>query len=204
MDIFSLPALDLAGTFVFALSGATLAVRKQLDLFGILVLAIMVGVAGGVLRDVLLGDVPPAALKDTGFLLAAMAAGVGAFFFGPLILRLNRPVMLLDALGLGLFAVAGCQKALAFGLSPFAAVLLGVLTAVGGGMVRDVLVAEIPRVLREDIYAVAALLGAGAFVLGLELQLPEPATAGFAIALTFLVRVLSVWRGWQAPRAPWS
>lgn len=196
--------LDLLGTFVFALSGAMLAVRKRLDLFGILVLAAAVGVAGGMIRDLLLGDTPPAALTDARYLVSALAGGVVVFFASPLIERLSKPVMLLDALGLGLFAVSGCHKALLFEMTAVPAVLLGVTTAVGGGVLRDVLVAEIPRVLREDVYALAALVGATAFLLGVQAGLPQTATAVAAIALTFLLRVLSVRLGWQMPRAPWS
>ncbi len=196
--------LDLTGTFAFALSGGTLAVRRRLDVFGILVLSVAVGVAGGIVRDLLLAAAPPAALTQPAYLIAALAAGGVVFVASPLIERLSKPVMLLDAFGLGLFAVSGCSKALAFGMAPLPAVLLGVITAVGGGVLRDVLVAEVPRVLREDVYALAALIGAAAFVAGVGLGLPQPATAVLAIALTFLVRVLSVRRGWQAPRAPWS
>lgn len=196
--------LDMIGTFVFALSGATLAVRKRLDIFGVLVLAVSVGVAGGVIRDVLLGHTPPAALREPRYLFAALAAGLVVFFASPLIERASKPVMLLDAAGLGLFAVSGCDKALTWSMDPLPAVLLGVVTAVGGGVVRDVLIAEIPRVLREDIYAVAALLGASVFAIGTALELSRPGTAAVAIGLTFVVRVLSVRSGWRAPRAPWS
>ena len=202
--LFPSVVIDLMGTFVFALSGATLAVRKQLDIFGVLVLAVCVGVAGGITRDLLLGDVPPMALKDTRFLVAALAAGLLVFFASRAIEKLNKPVMLLDAAGLGLFAVSGCDKALEFGLTPLPAVLLGIVTAVGGGVLRDVLVAEVPRVLREDVYALAALLGGLAFVLGLKAGLPELLAMAIAVLLTFVVRVLSVYRGWQAPRAPGS
>jgi uncharacterized membrane protein YeiH len=196
--------LDLLGTFVFALSGATLAVRRRLDVFGILVLAVAAGLAGGLLRDVVLGAVPPAAFEDTRYLLAALAAGATVFFGHRMIARLSRPVMVLDALGLGLFAVAGCRKALLFDLDPLPAVILGVLTAIGGGALRDLLVTEVPRVLREEVYALAALLGASVVVLGAMFELPDLGVAAIAIALTFVFRVVSVWRGWQAPRAPRS
>ncbi|WP_375687316.1 trimeric intracellular cation channel family protein [Pseudooceanicola sp. LIPI14-2-Ac024] len=194
-------AFDLAGTFVFALSGAMLAVRRQLDIFGVLVLAAAVGIAGGILRDVLLGDTPPAAIRDTRYILAALAGGVVVFFVHPLIERLGKPVMVLDAAGLGLFAITGCAKALTYDLTPLAAMLIGVLSAVGGGALRDILVAEVPRVLREDVYALAALLGAGLFAIGVELGGNELALALAGIALTVVVRVVSVQRGWHAPRA---
>jgi uncharacterized membrane protein YeiH len=198
------PWLDLLGTFVFGLSGGTLAVRRGLDAFGVLALSVAAALAGGMLRDALLGATPVAALADTRYLLAAVAAAVAAFLGHPLLARLGKPVLVFDAMGLGLFAVTGCRKALEAGLDPAAAMLLGVLTAVGGGAVRDILVAEVPRVLREEIYALAALLGAGVFALGLHLGLPEWAVALAGIASAFVLRVVSVVRGWGAPRAPWS
>ncbi len=203
-DMTLVDMLDIIGTFAFGLSGATVAIRKDLDLFGILVLSASVGVAGGTMRDVLLGDVPPDSLKDVRLLLVASGAGLCAFFLGVRLEKLRRPVMLLDAVGLGFFAVSGCDKALSYGLSPLAAILLGVMTGVGGGVLRDMMAAEIPRVLREDIYAAAALAGAalyaGAHHWGLALM---PSAIG-AIMLTFGLRVGAERFGWRLPRAPWS
>ena len=196
--------LDLLGTFVFALSGGMLAVRRGLDIFGIMVLSVSAGLAGGLARDALLGAHPPAALADSAYLTTALLAGLAAFFGHRLIERMNKPVMVLDAFGLGFFAVAGCQKALAFDLPPLPAVILGVLTAVGGGVVRDLLVTEIPRVLREEVYALAALIGASVVVLGDYLSILNFITVTVAISVTFTIRVLSVWRNWQAPKAPGS
>ena len=203
VELLSLfPTLDLLGTFVFGISGALLAVRRGLDVFGIAVLAVAAGLAGGTIRDVLLGDTPPTALAEPRYLLTTLAAGACAFVGHRLIERLSKPVMLLDALGLGLFAVSGCRKALVFDLDPLPAILLGVLTAVGGGAVRDLLVAEIPRVLREEIYALAAMVGAAVVVAGAALGLTEGWTAVTGVLVAFAIRVISVWRGWRAPRAP--
>lgn len=199
-----LGGLDLLGTFAFALSGGTLAVRRHLDLVGVLALSAAAALAGGMLRDVLLGATPPAALTDERYLLTAAAAGLAAFLARPLIDRLGKPVLVFDALGLGLFAVAGCRKALEAGLDAPAALLLGVLTAVGGGALRDLLVAEVPRVLHEEIYALAALLGAGVVVAGEALGAPQAGAALVGAAAAFLLRVVSVARGWSAPRSPWS
>lgn len=196
--------LDLLGTFVFGLSGGTLAVRRSLDLVGVLTLAVAAALAGGMMRDALLGATPAAALVDARYLLAAIAAGVVAFLGHPALERLGKPVMVFDALGLGLFAVTGCQKALEFGLAPGASVLLGVLTAVGGGTVRDLLVAEVPRVLREEIYALAALAGATVVVVGGHLGLASWLVTLAGVASAFLLRVVSVTYGWNAPRAPWT
>ncbi|MFC5356227.1 trimeric intracellular cation channel family protein [Azospirillum himalayense] len=197
-------AMDLTGIFIFGLTGGTLAVRHRLDIFGVMVLALVTALAGGVLRDLLIGAIPPATMQDERYLITALASGLFAFFFHPLINRLVKPVMVLDAAGLGIFAVAGCGKALAYGLGPLPAVLLGVLTACGGGLVRDVLVAEVPRVLREEIYAVAALLGAAIVIAGAMLDLPKAPIAIAGAAAAFLLRVVSVLRGWSAPRAPGS
>lgn len=196
--------LDLLGTFVFGISGALLAVRRGLDIFGVAVLAVAAGLAGGMIRDMLLGATPPTALEDPRYLLTALAAGLCTFFGHGLLARLSKPVMVLDALGLGLFAVSGCSKALLFGLDPLPAILLGVLTAVGGGAVRDLLVVETPRVLREEIYAFAAMIGAVIVVTGDVFDLPGTWTAGVGVLAAFAIRVIGVWRGWRAPRAPGS
>ncbi|QOL83201.1 trimeric intracellular cation channel family protein [Pseudooceanicola spongiae] len=193
--------MDLLGTFVFGLSGAMLAVRRDLDLFGILVLSLVAATAGGALRDMLIGATPAAFLSDQRYFVAALLAGVVVFFGHAQIEKLTRPVMVLDALGLGLFAVTGAQKALAYDLGPMGAIWIGVLTACGGGALRDVLVAEVPRVLCEEIYALAALLGALIVVLGHGAGWPAGLTAVCGAALASAWRIVSVYRGWQVPRA---
>lgn len=194
--------LDLLGTFVFGLSGAMLAVRRDLDVFGIAVLAVAAALSGGMIRDMALGATPVAALGTSHTLLAAFAAALCVFFFHRLIEKLSKPVMVLDAIGLGLFAVSGARKALDFGLDPLPAVVLGVLTAVGGGAVRDLLVAETPRVLREEVYALAALLGAVIVVAGDRIGADPLPVLMLGATLAAFVRILSVLRGWQAPKAP--
>lgn len=196
--------LDLFGTFVFGISGALVAVRRGLDIFGIAVLAVAAGLAGGMIRDMLLGATPPTAFEDPRYLLTALAAGACVFFGHRPLERLKKPVMMLDALGLGVFAASGCQKSLMFGLEPLPAILLGVLTAVGGGAARDLLVAEIPRVLREEVYALAAMIGAAIVVAGAALDLAESWSAVAGVVAAFAIRIISVWRGWRAPRAPGS
>src|SRR3954454_11949695 len=167
--------LDLVGTFVFALSGASAGVKRRLDLFGVLVLSFVAGNFGGITRDLMIGAVPPAAISDWRYLAVSLLAGVVTFYWFAGIDRLHSSVLLFDAAGLALFAVSGTQKALAFDLNPVMAALLGMLTGIGGGMVRDLLVAEIPTVLRADLYAVAALAGAAVVVVGSLLQLPSTA-----------------------------
>jgi uncharacterized membrane protein YeiH len=195
-------ALNVLGTFVFGLSGAMVAIRRGFDIFGILVLSVATGVAGGILRDLLLGAIPPEVLISLWPMAIASLAGVCAFFFKPLIDRLTRPVMVLDAIGLGVFAVAGCRKALLFGLEPAGAILLGVMTAIGGGMARDIMAAEVPRVLHEEVYALAAFAGAGAYAGAIWLGVPEVTAAALAVLLAVCLRLASVRYGWTLPRAP--
>ncbi len=197
----ALLVLDLAGTFVFALAGATAGVRRRLDIFGVLVLSLVTATAGGVLRDLLIGDVPPAALRDWRYLAAAMLAGLVTFLWYPTIERLRTPVRMFDAAGLALFAVAGAEKSLDFGLHPLMAALLGMLTGIGGGMLRDILLAEVPAVLRSDLYAVAALLGAGVVVFGAALGWPSLPCALLGAVLCFALRMLAVRFDWHLPRA---
>ena len=194
-------AFDLGGTFVFALSGATAGVKHRLDLFGVLVLSFAAGNSGGIARDVMIGAHPPAAMSDWRYIAVSMLAGLITFYWYRIINRVGSPVLVFDAAGLALFAVSGAGKALAFHAGPVAATLLGMLTGIGGGMVRDVLVAEIPTVLRTELYAVAALIGAAAVVIGRMLQLPTAVAAIVGAILCFGLRFAAMRRGWQLPRA---
>lgn len=193
--------LDLAGTFVFALSGAMVAVERRLDLFGVLVLALAAATSGGILRDVLIGAVPPAAVADWRHVAVCCTAGLVTFVRHPAVARLRTPVQVFDAAGLALFAVAGAGKALDHELQPVAALLLGVLSAVGGGIVRDVLVAQVPVVLRAELYAVAALAGASVVVIGHLLVLPSAPAMLVGAALCFGLRLFAIRHGWQLPTA---
>ncbi len=194
--------LDLCGTFAFAISGAVAGVRQRLDIYGVLVVAFVTASFGGIGRDLLIGAVPPAALTNWLYLAVSLAAGLITFFFCALIEKLRNPVRMLDAAGLAFFCVAGAEKALAFGLSPVMAALLGMLTGVGGGMVRDVLLAEIPAVLRSEFYAVAALAGAGIVVAGHMLGTPTVLTAIVGGLTCFGLRIVALRRGWRLPVSP--
>lgn len=192
---------NLVGTFVFALSGAVAATRHRLDLFGVLVLSFAAANSGGIVRDLLIGAVPPGAISDWRYLAAALAAGMLTFRWAHVIERLRYPVKMFDAAGLALFTVTGAHKALAFGLNPIMAALLGMLTGIGGGMMRDVLLADVPMVLRRDLYAIAALVGASVVVVGAMLGLPSAATMTVGAISCFILRMLAIWRGWQLPIA---
>jgi uncharacterized membrane protein YeiH len=200
----TLIVLELAGTFVFALSGAAAGIKYRLDLLGVLALSCATATAGGITRDVLLGAVPPAALRDWRYLGIAVLAGLLVFFSSPCPerqQRLRSVVLTFDAAGLALFAVSGTQTALGYGLNPVMAALLGMLTGIGGGMLRDVLVSEIPAVLHSDLYAVAALVGAMVVVAGHILNAPPAASAVAGAAACFGIRLVALWRGWRLPTA---
>jgi uncharacterized membrane protein YeiH len=192
-------ALDLTGIFFFAVAGALVAVRRNLDLFAALVLAGVTGLGGGVIRDVLIGATPPAALDDWRYLLVPAVAGLLTFLFHPTVGRLERVVTLFDAVGLAVFCVTGALKAVDFGLDPFAAALMGMVTGIGGGMIRDVLSGSVPVIFEGVLYATPALAGAVVAVLLDRTGLPVlvVAAAGFSTCLGW--RLLALVRGWRAP-----
>ena len=194
-------ALDLAGTFVFAISGATVGVRHRLDLFGVLVLSFAAATSGGIIRDVLIGAIPPMALIDWRYLTVACLAGLITFYSHSVIERLRNPVQLFDAAGLALFAVTGTLKALSFDLAPITSILLGMLSGIGGGIARDMLVAQIPVVLRAEFYAVAALAGAAVVVVGDHLELPSAPTVATRAIICFGLRFMAIRFGWRLPVA---
>jgi uncharacterized membrane protein YeiH len=195
--------LDLAGTFVFALTGALVGVRNRLDVFGTLVLAVATGLGGGLVRDVLLGDVPPPGLTDWRYLLAAALAGLATFVWHPVVARWENIILTLDAAGLALFCVNGAVKASDSGMSVVPAALLGMITAVGGGVARDVLANRVPVVLEAGVgwYAVPALAGATLAAIGQHLGWPTPLVLAPGMLVAFGWRVLSVQRGWAPPPA---
>lgn len=198
---FLVQALDLVGTFAFAISGAMAGVRHGFDVFGVLVLAFATAVAGGITRDVLIGAVPPAALVSWHYLAVALAAGLLAFCFHSVLDRLRHPVQFFDAAGLALFAVVGTDKALAYGLDWPMAAVLGMISGVGGGMLRDVLSAQVPVVLRAEVYAVAALSGGLVVALGSLVDAPQALFAGLGAALCLALRLVALYRGWKLPVA---
>ena len=194
-------ALDVLGVFVFALSGGLVAVQKQLDLFGVLVLAAVTGLGGGVLRDLLIGAVPPTGVSDWRLVTPAVAGGLVTFLWHPGIGRVWRFVRVLDAAGLAAFSVTGALKAVGLGATPQTAVIVGTLTAVGGGMLRDVLVREVPEVLRRELYAVPAALGATLVVVAHRSGVLSTSVALGAAVLVFAVRIIAVLLDLNAPHA---
>jgi uncharacterized membrane protein YeiH len=195
--------LDLAGTFVFALDGALVAQRvARLDIVGAITLGMVTAIGGGIIRDLLIGAVPPATFSDWRYLAVATGGGLIAFLLGQRLERLSLPITVLDAAGLSLFAVTGASKALDFGLGAGQAVILGAITAVGGGTLRDVLVRRVPAVLQSGLYAIPAIIGAAVTVALIGGGVFGPVTAIAAAAICFLVRMVGVRYGLNAPRPP--
>lgn len=194
--------LDLAGTFAFAISGAVAARNRGLDWFGVMVIAFAVACGGGMVRDLCIGAVPPAGLADWRYLAVAMLAAWMTIAAGKLVARLTHPVIFFDSLGPGLFAVTGAQKAMIYGHNAEVAVLLGIVTAVGGGVARDVLLNRVPVILQREIYASAALVGALIEVVGERLGWDSSARTWLALGVCFALRYLSLRYKWNLPRAP--
>ncbi|MEU3556214.1 trimeric intracellular cation channel family protein [Streptomyces fragilis] len=195
--------LELVGIFVFAMSGALLAVRKNFDVFGMAVLAEVTALGGGLIRDVVIGAVPPVAFTDLGFFLTPLAATALVFFLHPQVERIQIAVNVFDAAGLGLFCVAGTLKAYEYGLGLTASATLGMATAVGGGVLRDMLANEVPSLLRwdRDLYAVPAVVGSAMAAVCIKLDALTPATMGLAVMVAFVLRLLAMRYHWRAPRA---
>src|SRR6202047_4097805 len=194
--------VDLAGTLLFAMEGALAAVAANLDLFGVMVLAFATALVGGIIRDVLIGAVPPSSLRDWRYPAAAFVGGAVVFFLHPVIRQVPVSVIVtLDAAALALFAVAGTEKALVYKMHPLVAALLGTITGVGGGTTRDIMLAQVPAVLRADVYASAALAGAVVMILATKLRLPSTLAAVLGGFVCFSLRVISVWQHWSLPKA---
>ncbi|OBI54852.1 trimeric intracellular cation channel family protein [Mycobacterium sp. E787] len=196
-------ALDLTGTFAFGLNGALTAVRAvRLDIVGVVTLGLITAVGGGALRDVLIGDIPPATFRDWRYFTLAIGGGLIAFALSKWLDRLETPIIVLDAIGLSVFAVIGARKALEFGLGIAPAILLGAVTGVGGGTIRDVMVGQIPTVLRSELYAIPAIVAAGITVATVQSGVYGLPAALAAAAVCFVIRMLGVRFGLNAPSPP--
>jgi uncharacterized membrane protein YeiH len=196
-----LTTLDLIGTFVFALSGGIRAVENRMDPFGVVFLSFVAAVTGGIMRDVLIGALPPVAMQSEAYVILAIIAGTTCFYAYDQIIKLARPVAVFDAIGLGLFCVVGAGKALGAGLSPIMAALLGMVSAIGGGMAADILTARPPMVLQKEIYALAALAGASVYTLGSQLGLSDALLVPAGALLATGLRLIAINKNWHLPRA---
>ncbi len=198
---YGLLVADLIGVAVFAASGASAGVAKRLDLFGVAFVGFTAALGGGIVRDLTIGAAPPLAFADWRYATTAVLASVAVFWLHPRLNRLRRTVLVLDAAGLGLFTATGTLKALAAGVPPVGACLLGMFTAIGGGLIRDLLTGEIPIVLQREIYAMVALGGAILVTILQRLGLTGLAPLVTAAALMTGVRLLALYRRWSAPVA---
>ncbi|GAA3117241.1 putative membrane protein YeiH [Kribbella aluminosa] len=197
--------LDLTGTFAFALNGALTALRvARVDIVGVVTLGMCTALGGGIIRDILLNALPPATFSDWRYLTVAAGGGLVAFVFGGHLNRLAKPILILDAAGLSLFAVSGALKGLQHGVGFSQAVILGTITAVGGGTLRDVLIREIPSVLTSGLYAIPALLGAVVVVAADRLGAADLPISIAAAAVCFIVRMLGIRYDLDAPAPPGS
>jgi len=195
--------LDLIGTFAFALNGALTALKSEkLDIVGVVTLGMVTALGGGILRDVLIGAVPPATFSDWRYLGVAATGSLTAFVFGARLRRFSGPILILDAAGLSLFAVTGAAKALVYGVGPGQGIILGAITAVGGGSLRDVLLRSVPVVLRHELYAIPALAGATAAVIAKRWGYDGVPSATGAALLCFCIRLAGLRYGLNAPYPP--
>ena len=194
-------AIDLVGTALFAAEGASTAAQARLDLLGMLVLAFVTALGGGIVRDLLIGDIPPGSIRNWHYAAVALAAGFVVFALHAYTTTVNYwLVTTLDAAGLSFFAIAGATKALEFKLNPLLATMMGGITGVGGGTIRDLLIGQVPKVLRADIYAAAALLGAAVTILCLRVRFNPLAASSLGIGCCFVLRMLAVYYHWNLPR----
>ncbi len=198
---FLLLVVDLMGVFVFAVEGALAGIRAELDLLGLLVISFATSLGGGIIRDVLIGAIPPNSVRDWRYPATAFAGGGAVFFFFQMIQRVPHELMItLDAMGLALCAIAGAAKAIEFGINPMLSILMGAVTGVGGGTIRDILLNKVPGVLQSDVYAAAAMAGALVVVIGLRLKVPRWAVMTSGALVCFILRMMAVWRHWNLPK----
>ena len=195
----TITVLDWGGTLVFALSGGLLGVKKGFDLFGVLFLSFVVAVMGGMVRDVLIGSLPPTAITEIHYFLIAIGGGLITFYWSRRLMSLQHQISLFDAVGLGLFAVVGTQKAIEHGINPLMAAVMGMLTGIGGGMTRDVLAGDTPFVLRSDLYALAALAGGAVVSAGQLVGAPPFYSMVLGASVCMFLRLMAIYRGWRAP-----
>ncbi len=193
--------LDMIGTAAFAASGAWAGVRREMDLFGVLVLGMVTAIGGGTLRDLLLGDTPPFCLKDENYLWLSLIVSLLVFIGHRHLKRISNPLLYFDAIGLGTFVVIGTGKALQFNLGPIGAVLMGIMTATAGGVIRDVLSSQVPLILQREIYASACLIGAGLMVTLQYTPLPQNLIFILTATTVITLRLLAISRNWALPKA---
>jgi uncharacterized membrane protein YeiH len=194
--------IDLAGSFVLAIEGASIAAGKGLDWFGVLMISLATAMGGGMIRDILVGEHPPEALRGWSILTVGLVGGLCTLFAFHSVEQIPRAVLItVDALGLSLLAVSGVEKAIEYKLTPIAAVMMGAIAGTGGSTIRDVLLAQVPAVLQTDILATAAIAGAVVMVMLRKVGVGANWAALFGGATCFALRVVAVWQHWSLPTA---
>jgi len=192
--------LDLFGTFIFGLSGAFRAVKYELDILGVLILSIVTGVGGGLVRDALMGATPAAALQNENYIIVTIIAGLLVFFWAKRLAKQWRKIIVSDALGLGVFTAIGVSKALEYGLGPVGAIMMGTITATGGGVIRDIIVKEMPAIVKYDFYATASIIGGMGFVIARNLGASPAVEISVAVVITATLRILAMKYNISLPR----
>ena len=201
MEISLLYVLDLFGTFIFAVAGAIIGVKKHLDLFGVMIVGFVTAVGGGTVRDVILGAKPVFWLMDINYFFCITIGGVLTFIIGSRITKLNMLLLVSDAIGIGVFTLIGLKKGLKYNLYPVFAIMMGVTTAIAGGIIRDILCGEVPFVLRKEIYATACIAGGIIYFLADASHAVEALSAGLTIGSIILIRLLSVRMDLSLPKS---
>lgn len=198
MNIHALDTLDLIGTFVFAISGTLAASNQRFDVFGALVIAFVTAVGGGTVRDLLIGSHPIAWMQDLRYLYTIIAAVICSYFFKRYILKLRKTLFLFDTIGIGLFTILGVQKTLDMGLSPVIAVMMGTVSAVFGGVIRDTFCNLVPLIFRKEVYATACIVGAVLFLF-LSRYLSQDICILITVTAIILLRIVAVRQKWSLP-----
>lgn len=192
--------LDLMGTVAFAISGALAGVRKNMDLYGISVLSLVTAVGGGTIRDVLVGRIPPFIFRDYNYIVLSLLSALLVFFFYRKVERGYNTLLIMDALGLGVFTVIGVKVGIDYNIGFIGAIFMGVMTGTFGGMIRDILQGEIPLVLRKEVYASACLLGGAVYLILFKLLGYNFITVLVSILVVFTLRMIAIWRNWSLPK----
>jgi len=195
MELF-INIIDFGGTIVFAISGALAGMKRKFDVFGVFIMALVTAIGGGTLRDLLIGSTPVGWMQNTVYVYLVIGAVAFAYLFRPYVRKLRRSMFLFDTIGIALYTILGLQKALAFGLSPVICVMLGVVSATFGGVIRDVLSGEVPLIFRKEIYASACLVGGTLFFV-IDQTIGDKVAMAVAIVVVFVIRLLAVNYHWS-------
>jgi uncharacterized membrane protein YeiH len=193
-------SLDIIGTFAFAISGALVAMKKEFDLFGVAIIAFVTAVGGGMLRDILIDAHPINWIGDLNYLWTIMIAVVFTFLFRSKIAPLRKTFFLFDTIGIAVFTLLGLQKGLSFDLHPIIALLMGMISAVFGGVIRDVLTNQVPLIFKKEIYALACLIGGVVYLLGIKFSISSSISFVISVFVIIIIRLIVVKFNLELPK----